>query len=332
MDQVCLGILGAARIVPWAVLAPAAVVPQVTIAAIAARDRQRAEAFAAKRHIPRVLDDYDAVLADPTIDAVYIPLPNSLHAPWALRALAAGKHVLCEKPFAANADDAARMAEAADRTGRVVMEAFHYRYHPLAARMVEIVASGVLGQVRHIEAWICFPLPSPRDIRYRYDLAGGATMDSGCYAIHLLRTLAGAEPVVTQAQARLASPQIDRAMTAEFRWADGRTGRMTCSLFSRDLLRLAVQVQGDRGELSVVNPTLPHLLFNRLTLRTAEGTRVEQLPRVPTYVYQLRAFARAILEGAPVLTSPADAVANMTVVDAVYKQAGLPLRGAEQAS
>lgn len=319
MEQVHLGILGAARIVP-----------QVTVAAIAARDRRRAEAFAVKRGIPRVLDDYDAVLADPAIDAVYIPLPNSIHARWTLRALAAGKYVLCEKPFAANADEAARVAEAAGRSGRVVMEAFHYRYHPLAARMVEIVASGVLGQVRRLEAWVCVPLPRPRDIRYRYDLAGGATMDSGCYAIHLLRTLAGDEPVVTGARARLASRGVDRAMAAEFRWADGRTGRMTCSLFSRDLLRLAVRVQGDRGELSVANPTLPHVLFNRLALRTAQGTRVEQLPRAPTYVYQLRAFARAVLEGAPVLTSPADAVANMRVVDTVYAQADLRPRGDER--
>lgn len=325
MDRVRIGVLGAARIVPAAVLSPARRVPRVEVTAIAARDPQRAQAFAAKHGIPHVLPDYDALLADPNVDAVYIPLPNGLHGYWTIKALEAGKHVLCEKPFAANADEAARMAQAAGRAGRVLMEAFHYRYHPLAERMQRIVTSGILGRIQHIETALCFPLLNRRDIRYNIDLAGGATMDAGTYAIHMLRFLAGDEPAVIAARARLISPQVDRHMTAEFHWADGRTGRMTCALLSATLLKLSARVQGDLGEMSVFNAVAPHT-YHRLTVRTAQGKRVIQSSRVPTYVYQMHAFVSAVLEGTPILTGPADAVANMRVIDAVYEKAGLQPR------
>ena len=157
---------------------------------MAARDATRARAFATKHAIPVVRDSYDALLADPDVDAVYNPLPNGLHALWTIRALEAGKHVLCEKPFTANAAEAEHVAATADRTGLVVMEAFHWRYHPLATRMLEIVNGGQLGRVRHIETWMCFPLFKRDDIRWQLDLAGGALMDAGCYAVHMLRTLA----------------------------------------------------------------------------------------------------------------------------------------------
>jgi len=326
MDQVRIGVLGAARIVPSAVISPARSVPQVTIAAIAARNPQRAQAFARKHRIPKVHESYDALIADPEIDAVYIPLPNSLHCPWTLRALEAGKHVLCEKPLASNAQEAEEMAEAAERAGRVLMEAFHYRYHPLAVRMQEIVISGALGTIQQIETWMCFPLPEPGNIRYRYDLAGGATMDAGCYAINLLRMLAGTEPEVISASARLSSPQVDRRMTATFRLADGAVGQMTCSMLSSTFLKIGARVRGDQGEMRVLNPFIPRL-YHRLKVRTAQGTRVEHLPGEATYTYQLRAFAKALLEGAPVLTSAADAIANMRIIDAIYQKAGLRLRG-----
>ena len=142
MEPVRIGILGAARIVPSSLIKPARQVAEVTVAGLAARDTARAQVFARTHHIPRVFASYDALLADQTINAVYIPLPNSLHKPWTIRALEAGKHVLCEKPFASNAAEAEQMAEAARHHQRVLMEAFHYRYHPLAARMKEIVASG----------------------------------------------------------------------------------------------------------------------------------------------------------------------------------------------
>jgi predicted dehydrogenase len=329
-DQVRIGILGAARIAPSAIIKPAKKVPQAAVTAIAARSQQRAQAFASKHHIPRVFASYDDLIADPDLDAVYIPLPNGLHCDWTIKALAAGKHVLCEKPFAANAAEAERMVEAAERSGKVVMEAFHYRYHPLAERMQEIVTSGQLGKIQHIETWMCFPLPLFNDIRYRYDLAGGALMDAGCYAVNMLRFLAGDEPEVVRAQARLASPQVDRRMSADLRFADGRTGRVTCSMWSTTFLRIATRVQGELGEMSVFNPVMLSY-YHRLKVRTRTGTRVEHVPGDATYVYQLRAFTNSILQGAPVLTTPADALANMRVIDAIYEKAGLWLRGRQEA-
>ena len=322
-----IGILGAARIAPAALIAPARAVPEVEVAAIAARDPGRARAFAARHRIPRVHDSYDALLADRELDAIFNPLPNGLHCTWTIRALEAGKHVLCEKPFAANAAEAEAMAAAATRTGKVLMEAFHYRYHPLAQRMVDVVRGGALGRVQHIETTMCVPLPLPGNIRYRFDLAGGATMDTGAYCVHMLRHLAGAEPTVTRAEARLSSPHVDRWMTADFTFADGRTGRMTCALFSSTLLKITARVVGDRGELHVVNPVLPQL-WHRLRVRDADGVRVERVPGRPTYEHQLRAFVEHVLRGAPVLTPPTDSIANMRVIDRIYEKAGLPLRGA----
>jgi predicted dehydrogenase len=321
-----IGILGAARIAPMALIAPAQRVPEVTIAAVAARDPARARTFAAKHGIPKTHASYDELLADREIDAIYNPLPNSLHRPWTEKALAAGKHVLCEKPFTSNASEAEEVARAAARSDRVVMEAFHYRYHPLAERMREIVTGGTLGRIERIETWMCVPFLVPGDICYRLELAGGATMDVGSYAIHMLRLLAGAEPQVVRARARLSSPQVDRWMQAEVQLPDGSTGCATSSLCSLTLLRIGAYVRGTLGEMRVFNPVAPQF-YHRLKVRTAAGTRVERLTREPTYYFQLRAFARAIQQGTPVLTPPSDSVANMRVIDAVYEKAGLRPRG-----
>jgi len=326
MVTIRIGILGAARIAPIALISPARAVHEVEVSAVAARDGQRARAFADKHKIPRVLPGYAELIADPAIDAIYNPLPNSLHATWTIRALEAGKHVLCEKPLTSNAEEAEQVAEAAARAGRVCMEAFHWRYHPLAARMREIILGGELGQMKHIETWMCIPLPLPGDIRYRLDLAGGATMDTGCYAISMLRHLSAAEPRVVAAEARLSSPGVDRWMHATMLFDDGRTGAITCSLFSSTLLRLEARVRGDRGEMIAVNPVGPQV-YHHLTVRAEGAKRRERLARVSTYECQLRAFSRAVLEGAPILTPPEDAVKNMRVIDAVYRAAGLPLRG-----
>lgn len=321
-EEICIGILGAARIVPSALIKPAQQVAEVTVAGIAARDTTRAQAFARKHSISKVFTSYDALLADPTINAVYIPLPNSLHALWTMRALEAGKHVLCEKPLASNAAEAEQMAGAAHQSQLVLMEAFHYRYHPLAARMKEIISGGELGTLRRIEAWFCFPLLSRNDIRYNLSLAGGATMDAGCYTINVLRFLAGEEPEVVQATARLASPEVDRRMDAEFRFPSGVTGHITASLLSSDLLRTEICVTGERGEMRVMNFVVPHF-YHRLTVRTPQGRRSERVAGDATYTYQLRAFARAVLQGTAVPTDPTEAIANMRVIDEVYRRAGL---------
>jgi predicted dehydrogenase len=320
-----IGVLGAARIAPRALIKPAKANADVVVAAVAARDVSRARAFAAKHDIARVHDSYEALIADPDLDAVYNPLPNGLHGRWTRAALAAGKHVLCEKPFTANAAEAREIAELAAKSGRIVMEAFHYRYHPLSLRIEEIIASGELGRLKRVEAALCFPLPKSSDIRYNYSLAGGATMDAGCYAIHMVRTFGGSTPEVVSAQPKLRNPQIDRAMTAEVRFAEGHTGRIRCSMWSSRLLEISAHVVGDQGELHALNPVLPQL-YHRLSVRSSTGKRVERFPRRASYAYQLDAFAAAVLRGAPVKTTPEDAIENMTVVDAVYRAAGLPLR------
>ena len=320
-----IGVLGAARIAPLALINPAKQNSEVVVAAVAARDASRADAFAAKHDIPRVHESYEALIADPDLDAVYNPLPNGLHGRWTRAALAAGKHVLCEKPFTANAAEAREIADLAAQSDRVVMEAFHYRYHPLALRVEEIIASGELGKLERVEAALCFPLPKFSDIRYNYSLAGGATMDAGCYAVHMVRTFGGETPEVVSAQAKLRDPQVDRAMTAELRFAGGHTGRVRCSMWSSRLLEITAHVVGDRGELRVLNPVTPQF-FHRLSVRSTDGKRVERFSRRASYAYQLDAFAAAVLRGEPVKTTPEGAVENMTVIDGIYRAAGLPLR------
>jgi predicted dehydrogenase len=320
-----IGVLGAASIAPLALIKPAKDNADVVVTAVAARDGARARAFAAKHGIAHVHESYQALVADPDLDAVYNPLPNGLHGKWTRAALAAGKHVLCEKPFTANAAEAREIADLAATSDRIVMEAFHYRYHPLALRTEQIIASGELGKLRRVEAALCFPLPMFSDIRYNYSLAGGALMDAGCYAVHMARTFGGSTPEVVSAQAKLRDPQIDRAMTAELRFAAGHTGRVRCSMWSSRLLEISAHVVGDRGELKLFNFVAPHLV-NRLSIRSSDGKRVERFPRRPSYAYQLDAFAAAVLRGEPVKTTPEDAVENMTVIDAIYRAAGLPLR------
>ncbi|MGE2692141.1 Gfo/Idh/MocA family protein [Mycolicibacterium pulveris] len=324
-DRLRIGVLGAAQITPAALISPAKDNPEVVVAAVAARDVSRAEAFAAKYGIAGVHGSYEALIADPDVDAVYNPLPNSLHGKWTRTALEAGKHVLCEKPFTANAAEAREIARLAATTDRVVMEAFHYRYHPFARRAEEIIASGELGTLRRVEVAFCFPLPRFSNIRYNYALAGGATMDAGCYAVHMLRTFGGSTPEVISAQAKLRDPLVDRAMTAELHFPEGHIGWLRCSMWSTDLLRISVKVVGDRGELRVINPVLPHV-FHRFSVRSDGRNRVERFPRRPTYAYQLDAFAAAVLRGEPVRTTPEDAVMNMTVIDSIYRAAGLPVR------
>ncbi|MEZ4707281.1 MAG: Gfo/Idh/MocA family oxidoreductase [Caldilineaceae bacterium] len=327
---ITIGILSAARIAPKALVQPARQVADVLAYGVAARDPARARHFAQRHGVARAYASYDAMLADPNIDAIYNPLPNSLHCAWTIQALRAGKHVLCEKPFAANADEAQQMADAAADCGLVLMEAFHNLYHPLAARSRELIQSGAIGPLRHVEAHFCIPLMRFNDIRYDFALAGGATMDLGCYAIRLLRYLTSAEPTVTSARAYLSAPQVDRFMEATFTFPSATgadiSGRMTCSFFSRKLLHISASARGERGEIRLINPVLPHL-FNRLSIRASGRTHTETVSGETTYLYQLRAFADAVRGEAPIFTDAQDAVANMRVIDAVYEAAGLRRRG-----
>jgi predicted dehydrogenase len=320
-----IGVLGAAQIVPNALTKPAREVDGAEVVAVAARDGARARAFAARHDNPRVLDSYQALVEDPDVDAVYIPLPNGLHGRWTLAALAAGKHVLCEKPFTANAEEAEEVAAAADASGLVVMEAFHWRYHPLAQRMVDIVRSGELGEIRRVETAMCFPLAKRGDIRWQADLAGGSLMDTGCYAVHWARTLLGEEPEVTGARTKLRAPGIDRYTQVDLRFPGGATGLVTSAMWSARALQLSARVEGTEGTLKVLNPIAPQY-FHRMSVRTAAGSRREKVAGDATYTHQLRAFVDAVEHGTPTLTPPSESVANMRVLDAAYRAAGLEPR------
>jgi len=320
-----IGILGAAKIAPTALVKPARRTGRAAVVAVAARDRTRAEAFARKHEIPRVLGNYTELVSDPDIDAVYNPLPNGLHGHWTIAALQAGKHVLCEKPFTANADEARSVAEVNNANpGLVVMEAFHYQYHPFAKRLVEIVRSGELGNITDIDVSFSAPLWKRGDIRYQLALAGGATMDMGCYPVSLLRLLA-AGPRVISAEAKLSSPGVDRAMDAHFSLPDGGRAHIGCSMFSSSVLRLHAEVTGDNGKISAFNPFSPHY-GHRMKVTTSLGTRKERFSRKASYDFQLEAFAAAVEDGASFPTTAVDAIRTMELIDGIYAAAGLPLR------
>jgi predicted dehydrogenase len=329
-EVVRIGILGAAAIAPAAMCKPATDHPRTRVVAVAARDRTRAERFATRWSIPTVHDGYDALLGDPDVDAVYIPLPNGLHGRWTAAAVDAGKHVLCEKPFCANAAEARAVADRVAETDRVVMEAFHWRYHPAAARVLELIEDGAIGELTAAHASFCFPLTARGDIRWDLPLAGGALKDAGCYPIHMLRTFVGTEPQVTGARAWLRAPGVDRRIDAALSFpppAGGSTvaGTVRASMWSSRVLDLRVRVEGTDGSIGVLNPLAPQY-WSRISV-TSRGRRFhEQPPRSATYRHQLDAFVAAILDGAPVATGPADAVANMEAIDAVYRAAGLAPR------
>jgi predicted dehydrogenase len=326
MTDLRIGVLGAARIAPMALIKPAGVVPGVTVAAIAARDPSKAAAFASKHRVTTVHSSYDELLADDSIDAIYNPLPNGLHAEWTLKALAAGKHVLCEKPFTANESEAREVADAATASGLVVMEAFHYRYHALAERMREIAQDGRLGETREVRTWMWFPLPKFSDIRYDYALGGGTTMDC-CYAVHALRLVGPGEPSVVSARAQLHGADIDRAMETTYSFPSGATGHSSASMWSHRLFRFSLRVTGTRGEMRVTNFIAPQY-YNRLAVTIDGQKTAERVRGEASYTAQLRAFVTAVRDGGPVLTPPEDAVVTMRLIDDIYRAAGLPIRGA----
>lgn len=320
------GILGAAGITPSALIEPAHANADVELTAVAARDRSRAEAFAREHGIGRVHDSYEELLADPDIDAVYIPLPNSEHGRWTVAAIEAGKHVLVEKPFASNAREAAEVAAVAEASNRIVMEAFHYRHHQLMETVVRMVREGTLGGLVDVSATFNIHLPDRSNIRYDQDLAGGSTMDLGCYPLHFVRSVVGEEPEIVSAEARPSDdPRLDEALTAVLRFPSGVTGTIASSLLEDEEVQAAT-VTGTIGRLDVEGFVKPQG-GNRLTLTTPEGTSEIEVPELPTsYAEQLAAFVAAVRDGGPVLTDPADSVATMTAIDAMYTAAGLEPR------
>ncbi|MYD42908.1 MAG: Gfo/Idh/MocA family oxidoreductase [Gammaproteobacteria bacterium] len=325
-DLLRIGTLGAAGIAPAALTDPAAKNDDVVVAAVAARDRTRAEAFAAQHNIETVYNSYDEVIADPSLDAIYNPLPISHHREYSIKALRAGKHVLCEKSFSLNAAEAREMAAVADETGFVLIEAFHYRYHPVFQKALEFVDAGELGQLQHIDAQFVVGTPPKTNIRMIYETGGGATMDMGCYPMSWLRHITRQEPKVTAATAVEGDPQIDLRLEVEYELADGVTARTVGAMNERTFVA-DMRITGERGELYVRNPLVPQH-GNQVKLTIDGETKFdEELTRRPTYEYQLEAFVDAIKNGTKLPTDAHDAIKQMELIDAAYSAAGLKPRG-----
>jgi predicted dehydrogenase len=319
-----LGVLGCARIAPFAVVGPARLVPDdVVVAAVAARDPARAVRFARRHRIARAHDDYDAVVDDPALDAIYVPLPNTLHRVWAIRALEAGKHVLCEKPLATSGADARAMRDAARRAGRVLMEAFHWRYHPLADALFEAVRA--LGLLSSVHASFTVPLFVPGDIRYRADLGGGALLDVGCYTVSIGRALAGVaatdDVVVDSARAWRGPGGVDRAFHGVFRATGGPPVEIDCAIASPRLVACRAVARGRTGKVSAWNPVMPQL--GHLLWTTSWPRRV---PGPATYVGQLRAFVAACRGRQRPALDVEESVAIMDTIDALTAAAAQPGR------
>ena len=267
---------------------------------------------------------YQALLADPELDAVYVPLPAALHAQWTIAAIDAGKHVLCEKPFTSNTAAAERVAVVASASDRVVMEAYHSHYHPLQRRLREMVASGELGSITSARASFCVPLPPGRNIRWNLALGGGGLLDVGYYPVRQLRELFGDDPSVAAARAWQRGG-IDRLIEATLVFESGLRAVVVSSLWSRRLIGASLQVTGTGGRLHVSWPYHPQLR-GRVRIHGRHGSRVERGDRRPTHVYQLEAFRDAIRDGSPVATDAAAGVSQMRTLDAIYQAAGMSPR------
>jgi predicted dehydrogenase len=324
-----LGLLAAARITTTAIVEPAARIEGVELAAVAARTLERAQVAADEWGVGQALGSYQELVESPDVDAIYIATPAALHRRWTLAALAAGKPVLCEKPFASNADEAREMVAAASDAGLVLMEAFHWRYHPLVGQMRSVLDSGRLGPIERLEA--VFELPEteiPRhDIRWDISIGGGALMDLGCYPVHWVRWAMGAEPTVASAEAVCPVPGIDGRMTAELRWESGTTGRIVCSMIEPKGTPRVVRLDvfGRDGRMLVTNPMAPQS-GALVVVETADGTETIEVERSATYDHQLAAFRDAVELGIVPPTTGDEPIANMVVIDACYRAAGLQPR------
>ncbi|RKP10058.1 hypothetical protein THASP1DRAFT_28175 [Thamnocephalis sphaerospora] len=334
-DALRIGILGAASIAPMSLITPARHVPGILVASVAARSHERAKQFAVKHGIPTTHASYDELINDPSIDAIYNPLPNSLHYEWTMKAIQAGKHVLLEKPATSNADEAERLVAAAKTKGVVLLEAFHYRFHPAMLRVLDIVHSGELGELRRIECRAVAPnVFNADDIRFNLGLAGGACMDIGSYALNAIRAVVGGivPERVHEATAELVAPDVDHTMHFTLDFDDGVTAvgeaSLNCSWFN---MISSLRVIGSQKELCLRNYILPTIWHSIVVQELPGGkkrTEKHYGDGSTTYAYMLHHFV-ALCRGETddYVVTHDDTVGNMRTMDMVYQAAGLSVRG-----
>ncbi len=319
-----MGILGASKIAPQALIEPARRRADCQVICVAARDEGRASAYAAQHAIPESTGSYEALIARPDIDLIYNALPPHRHADLTIAALEAGKAVLCEKPFAMNATEAKAMTEAAERTGRPLIEAFHYRYHPMFAEVLAQLRSGAIGKLCAIRSEFSVAIKyRPGELRHDLALGGGALMDLGCYALHWTRTVAGSEPRVVKASAKLSEHGVDLVTTAQLEFEGGVTAQVRTSMAPGQRFKALLAIQGTEGILVARNPLHPHR-GHSITIRKGLSIKRYTVPGETTYDHQLAHMIDVLKTNAPPLTGGADGVANMALIDAVYAAAGVP--------
>ena len=298
------------------VLGGIAQVEDARAAAVASRDLERARAYAAEHGIERAYGSYEALLADPEIDAVYISLPNSMHHEWTTRALEAGKHVLCEKPYSRNPADVEQAFELAAARGLVLMEAFMYRHNPQTRRLAELVGSGALGRLRLIRSSFRFAVTAD-NVRMRRDLDGGALMDVGCYCVSCARLLAG-EPERAHAEQVLGGDGVDIVFAGELRFAGDVIASFDCGIVLPH--HDALEVVGDEASLYVADPW--HAREPRIELCRRDGSiEVVAEEAVNAYALEVENFGAAILGEAEPLLGRDDALGQSRAIEALYAAA-----------
>jgi len=288
------------------------------IVAVASRDAERARAYAGEHGIARAHGAYDALLEDPGVEAVYVSAPNALHVPWSVRALDAGKHVLCEKPLTASAAEAEAAFAAAERTGRVLVEAFMWRYHPQTDLLAQLVREGAVGAPRLARATFSFTLDRPGDVRWAAGLEGGALMDVGCYCVSALRLLCG-EPERVTGEAVQGGDGVDARFSGLLRFAGDVLGGFDCGF---DLPRRSrIEVVGEAGSLTSEDPWQGR---SPLLLLARDGEPPETVGAEPANPYRLELddVSRAIREGGEPRLGRADALGQARTLGALYRAAG----------
>jgi xylose dehydrogenase (NAD/NADP) len=284
---------------------------EVDVVAVASRDSRRAAAFGSTHAVPRTFGSYEELLGDPGVDAVYICLPNSMHHAWSMKALAAGKHVLCEKPYTRRSAEVVEAFEAADQAGLVLMEAFMWRHTPQTRRLVELLPT--IGELLHIRASFCFRLDDDADIRLSKDLEGGSLMDVGCYCVSGLRLIAGTEPEAVYGVSDVGPSGVDTRFTGILRFAGGLAAEFNSGFRSN---HRALEAIGTKGSILVPDPWLQEA---GLLVHNGEMVRVEA---TNAYRLELDNLAAAIRGDAPALLGRDDALGQARTIAALYESAG----------